>query len=50
MFTKKYFIGANGLIGTTGTLLSDYFFGNILKIFSEKVFNKKFLKKFVLFC
>ncbi len=50
MFAKKYFIGANGLIGATSTLLIDYFLGNIIEIFLEKVFNKISKNFFVLLC
>jgi len=35
-------MGANGLIGTTCTPLGDYFWGNVLKIFSKKNLLKAF--------
>jgi hypothetical protein len=33
-------LGANTLIAAIGAPLDDYFLGNILRIFSEKVFKK----------
>jgi len=38
----KYFPSANELIGATGAPLDDHFWGNILKIFSKKIFKKSF--------
>jgi hypothetical protein len=35
-------MGANMLIGTIGAPLDDYFLGNIVGIFSKKIFKKIF--------
>jgi hypothetical protein len=42
-------VAANGLIGTTSAPLGDYFWGNILEIFSKKVFKKIFFFKWYYF-
>ncbi len=37
-----FMVATNGLIGAANAPLGDYFLGNILEIFLEKVFKKKF--------
>jgi hypothetical protein len=41
-------VGANGLIGTIGALLDDCLLGNIVGIFSKKIFKKIFLNMYYL--